>query len=177
MGNTIEEVNRHNVFCWTDGSTCPTNPGPGGWAFLIQFHGKNGEKEITRSGSFPYTSNIRMELIAVLRSLQALTRPCKVYLQTDSQYIIDGFRNLRRDKLLKSHYDVWGLILHLSQIHSVAAIKVKGHSGVPENERVDVLAKAAARGQKGDPYMTSTEILMAEVLDKQKTVEVRSWER
>lgn len=172
-----ESVPRPIVRCWTDGSVLPSNPGPGGWAYYAYFIDKNGVKhEVERSGSNPYTSNIRMELIAALRFLQSLSLPSKVYLMTDSQYIIDGLRNLRRDKLLKTHYDVWGLILHLSMIHHIATSKVKAHTGVEENERVDKLAKTAAKEQPGDPYMWSSEKLMAKLLVTQKTVERRSWE-
>ncbi|MCK5644792.1 MAG: hypothetical protein KAJ19_28590, partial [Gammaproteobacteria bacterium] len=93
------------VRIWTDGSACPENPGPGGWATLLQY--KDHEKLI--GGSTPWSSNIRTELIAVLRGLQYLKKPSVVVIYTDSQYIVDGFRNiLYRNKLLKSHYDTWG---------------------------------------------------------------------
>lgn len=145
---------------WTDGSTTPTNPGPGGWAALLTTKSEMSDVPLERviSGSSPHASNIRMELMGVLRALQVLTKPSIVILYTDSQYIIDGFRNItHRQKLLKSHYDTWGLILHYSQIHRIRVNKVKAHSGEEGNERVDVVAKRAARGQEGDLFMTPSE--------------------
>ena len=162
------------VRIWTDGSACPQNPGPGGWAALLIY---KKEEEIL-SGSTPWSSNIRMELTAVLRALQHLTEPHIVIVYTDSQYIVDGFRNIQyRNKLLKSHYDVWGLLLHFAQIHKVKISKVKAHSGEPGNERVDKIARDAARGQPGDPYMWPTEILLEDRKLHEKGLEKKSWER
>jgi len=163
------------VRMWTDGSACPDNPGPGGWATVLIFE----DHEIELSGSTPWSSNIRMELTAVLRGLQYLDVPSFVVVYTDSQYIVDGFRNiLHRNKLLKSHYDVWGLILHLSQIHQVRISKVKAHSGVEGNERVDVMARTAARGQLGDTYMWGTERLLEHIKleERRQKLEKKSWE-
>lgn len=172
------QLSRPFIRCWTDGSVLPSNPGPGGWAFYAYYTTSKGERvELKRSGSNPFTSNIRMELIAVLRLLQCLKKPSRVFFLTDSQYIIDGLRNMRRDKLLKTHYDVWGLILHLSQVHQISTSKVKAHSGVEENEMVDFLAKKAAREQLGDPFMWPTETIMAKLLNEQKSVERIHWEK
>jgi ribonuclease HI len=159
---------------WTDGSACPENPGPGGWATLLVH--KKYEKIL--SGSTPWSSNIRMELTAVLRALQALKEPSIVVIYTDSQYIVDGFRNiLHRDKLLKSHYDVWGLILHLSQIHDIKISKVKAHSGEEGNERVDKIAKSMAKNQPGDKYMWESEKFLEErKLHEKGLLEKKSWE-
>ncbi|MCK4827719.1 ribonuclease HI [bacterium] len=161
------------VRIWTDGSACPENPGPGGWATLLQY--KDHEKLI--GGSTPWSSNIRMELIAVLRGIQYLKKPSVVVIYTDSQYIVDGFRNiLFRNKLLKSHYDTWGLILHLSQIHSIKVSKVKAHSGNTNNERVDKAARDMAITQPGDEFMTATEKILEERKLREKGIEKKSWE-
>lgn len=159
---------------WTDGSACPANPGPGGWAALIQKG--NGEENLI-SGSTPWSSNIRMELTAVLRALQYLETPHVVIIYTDSQYIVDGFRNiLFRDKLLKSHYDTWGIILHLAQFHRIKISKVKAHAGDSGNEQVDRAAKKAAKEQPGDPYMWRTERIIEEKRLREKGIEKNSWE-
>ena len=145
------------VRIWTDGSTTPMNPGPGGWGALMRFK----EEERIISGSSPHASNIRMELMGVLRALQVLKVPSIAIIYTDSQYIVDGFRNiLQRQKLLKSHYDIWGLLLHYVQIHKIKIHKVKAHSGEEGNEIVDGVAKAAAKGQEGDPFMTPSETML-----------------
>lgn len=161
------------VHVWTDGSTTPSNPGPGGWAAVLKLK-KNNEyvKEEVISGSALHTSNIRMETLAVLRALQYLKTPSIVVIHTDSQYIIDGFKRLSRNQLLKSHYDIWGLLLHYIQIHNVHLSKVKAHSGVPGNEQADQAAKNAATGQIGDPFITESERLMEELRQKRKLDDV-----
>lgn len=171
------------VRVWTDGSTTPTNPGPGGWAALLITKSeiaKDGKLEKVISGSSPHASNIRMELMGVLRALQFLRMPSIVILYTDSQYIVDGFRNItHRQKLLKSHYDTWGLILHYSQIHRIRINKVKAHSGEEGNERVDRAAKKAARGQEGDPFMTPSEKMFEKMKaseNERVKKERKSWE-
>jgi len=165
---------RPTVRIWTDGSTTPENPGPGGWAALL----KDEEHEKIISGSTPWASNIRMELLAVLRALQILKRPAHIIIYTDSQYIIDGFRNIQhRDKMLKSHYDIWGLLIHYNQIHHIMLKKVKAHSGEVGNEKVDKSAKEAARGQAGDVYITRSEEMMEELrVSEKRHKDKRSWE-
>ena len=162
------------VRIWTDGSTTPENPGPGGWAALL----KDEEHEKIISGSTPWASNIRMELLAVLRALQILRRPASIIIYTDSQYIIDGFRNIQhRDKMLKSHYDIWGLLIHFNQIHHIRLQKVKAHSGEEGNEKVDAAAKNAARGQFGDVFITRSEEMMEELrVFEKRHRDKRSWE-
>ncbi|KKL63492.1 hypothetical protein LCGC14_2174570 [marine sediment metagenome] len=161
------------VRIWTDGSTAPENPGPGGWSALLI----HGEHEKMIGGSTPWSSNIRMELTAVLRGLQALKKPSVVIVYTDSQYMVDGFRNiLHRDKLLKSHHDVWGLLLHLSEIHQIKVKKIKAHSGVPNNERADQHAKLMARTQPGDSMMWPTEQIIERKKLSEKGIEKKSWE-
>ena len=183
------------VRIWTDGSTAPENPGPGGWAAVIHYKVNEypypmplEEKEYSLRdegdvfeeviyGSTPWTSNIRMELTGVVRALQHLRTSSIAIIYTDSQYIIDGFRNiLHRDKLLKSHYDLWGLLLHYSQIHDIKTVKVKGHSGVEGNELADQYAKLGSRGQTGDSYMTKTERMVEERRLSERGIEKNSWE-
>ena len=169
----LDKANWPVVRIWTDGSACPENPGPGGWGTLLVY--KDREKII--GGSTPWSSNIRMELVAVLRGLQYLKKPSIVVIYTDSQYIVDGFRNiLYRNKLLKSHYDVWGLILHLSQVHSIKVSKVKAHSGEVNNERVDKVAREMAITQPGDEFITPTETILEERKLREKGIEKKSWE-
>jgi ribonuclease HI len=161
------------VRIWVDGSVSPENPGPGGWAALLI----HGDHEKIIGGSTPWSSNIRMELTAVLRGIQALKRESIVIIYTDSQYMVDGFRNiLHRDKLLKSHHDLWGLLLHLSQIHQVKVKKVKAHSGIPNNERVDQHAKLMAKTQPGDSRMWPTERVLEKKKLDEKHIEKKSWE-
>jgi ribonuclease HI len=150
--------NRPLVRIWTDGSTTPKNPGPGGWAALLVYRdNKDQDHERMIAGSVPYTSNIRMELTAALRALQVLQRPSTIILYTDSQYIIDGFKRLNRHQILKTHHDLWGLILHYKQLHVVMPTKVKAHSGEAGNERVDAIAKDAALRQIEDMFRTNSE--------------------
>jgi ribonuclease HI len=109
-----------------------------------------------------------METLAVLRALQFLKVPSVVVIHTDSQYIIDGFKRLSRNQLLKSHYDIWGLLLHYIQIHHVHLSKVKAHSGVEGNELADKHAKYAARNQIGDFFMSPSEFLIERVRKEKK---------
>lgn len=163
------EKSRPVVHVWTDGSTLPINPGPGGWAAVLRLKkGNEYVKEKIISGSSKWASNIRMETVGALRALQYLKVPSIVIIHTDSQYIVDGFKRLTRNQLLKSHYDIWGLLLHYSQIHHVHLKKVKGHSGVEGNELADKYAKEAAKGQAGDLFMSESEEMMESVRQLKK---------
>lgn len=140
------------VHIFTDGS-CLGNPGPGGWAAVLRM----GEHKKELSGGFGGTTNNRMELLAVIEALSALTRPCTVRLTTDSQYvkkaITDGWLKnwvargwkTAAKKPVKNR-DLWQRLLPLLDAHEVDFRWVKGHSGQPENERCDQLARAAAGG-------------------------------
>ena len=133
----------------TDGA-CKGNPGPGGWGALIRMGGH--EKEL--SGGEPLTTNNRMELLAAIRSLQALTRPCRVSLSTDSNYVRDGItkwiHGWRRNgwktaaKQPVKNDELWRELLAATEPHVVEWKWVKGHAGDPDNERVDRLASDAA---------------------------------
>lgn len=160
---------RPAVYIWTDGSTTPKNPGPAGWAAVLRL--KRGEefvKEEIIKGSTEWASNIRMETLAAVRSLQYLKVPSNVVLHTDSQYIIDGFKRLNRHQILKSHHDLWGLLLFYKQVHNIYPKKVKGHSGVEGNELADNHAKQAALMQEGDPYITAPEKMIEDLRRQRK---------
>ena len=146
----MDELSRVDIF--TDGA-CRGNPGRGGWAALIRSGGR--EKEL--SGSEPHTTNNRMELMAAIEALNALKRPCRVDLHTDSVYVRDGItkwihgwrRNGWRtaDKKPVKNAELWQQLLDAAAPHRVEWHWVKGHSGHVENDRVDTLACAAADAQ------------------------------
>jgi ribonuclease HI len=137
-----------HVELYTDGA-CQGNPGPGGWGALLRF--RDTEKEL--SGAEPATTNNRMELTAVIRGFEALTRPCRVVVTTDSQYVRNGItdwinrwrRNGWRtaDRKPVKNSDLWQRLDELVGAHEVEWHWVKGHAGHPENERADRLATAA----------------------------------
>lgn len=135
----------------TDGA-CSGNPGPGGWAAILSFGGR--EKEL--SGFEPFTTNQRMELTAALRALQSLKFPCRVKLYSDSAYLVNafcqdwlgrweknGWRNANKNPV--ENQDLWLELLRLSRIHQIVPIKVAGHAGDELNNRCDALARAAIR--------------------------------
>lgn len=136
------------VELYTDGA-CQGNPGPGGWGALLRYRGV--EKEL--SGGEGATTNNRMELTAVIRGFEALTRPCRVVVTTDSQYVRNGItdwinrwrRNGWRtaDRKPVKNSDLWQRLDELVGAHEVEWHWVKGHAGHPENERADRLATAA----------------------------------
>jgi ribonuclease HI len=133
------------VDIYTDGA-CKGNPGPGGWGALLVYAGK--EKELF--GGEKETTNNRMELLAVIRALEALTRPCQVRLHTDSQYVQKGIsewihgwkRNGWRtsSKQPVKNADLWQRLDELAAGHAIEWRWVKGHAGHDGNERADQLA-------------------------------------
>jgi ribonuclease HI len=143
------------VEIFTDGA-CRGNPGPGGWAALLRSSGGR-EREI--SGGESPTTNNRMELTAAIEALNALNRPCRVELHSDSQYLRDGItrwihgwrRNGWRTAGRKpvKNADLWERLVEAESRHDVKWHWVRGHSGHPENERVDALACAEADKQRG----------------------------
>ena len=143
---------RSVVEIYTDGA-CRGNPGPGGWGALLRY----GEKERTLSGGEPVTTNNRMELMAAIRGLEALKRPCSVRLTTDSRYLMDGITkwidNWKRrnwttvDRTPVKNIDLWQRLDAALARHDVKWMWVRGHSGHRENERVDALARRAIENQ------------------------------
>lgn len=137
MGNPVR--------IYTDGA-CKGNPGPGGWGALLQA----GDHEQELFGGEAHTTNNRMELTAVIRSLEALKRRCVIDLYTDSQYVQLGVtewmagwkrRGWRTaDKKPVKNVDLWELLDGLLPAHEIRWHWVRGHNGHPENERADVLA-------------------------------------
>ena len=134
------------VTIFTDGA-CSGNPGPGGWGAILKFG--DIEKEL-KGGESPTTNN-RMELLAAISALEALTKPCTVELYTDSQYLRQGItswiHNWKRngwktaDKKPVKNVDLWQRLEAALHQHEVRWHWVKGHAGHPENERADQLAR------------------------------------
>jgi ribonuclease HI len=141
------------VDMFTDGA-CLGNPGPGGWAALMRFNG--AEKEI--SGGELQTTNNRMEMMAVIAGLKSLTRPCRVAVTTDSQYVqkgitewINGWKargwRTAAKKPVKN-VDLWQALDEAQSVHDMTWHWVRGHDGHAENERVDLLARTEAEAQR-----------------------------
>jgi ribonuclease HI len=137
-----------SVDIYTDGA-CRGNPGPGGWAALLLF----GEHQREISGAEILTTNNRMELTAVIRALEALKRPVKGRIYTDSQYVRQGILewlpNWKRrgwktaDRKPVKNQDLWETLDALAATHDLEWHWVRGHSGNEGNERVDLLANRA----------------------------------
>ncbi len=151
LGNTPDAPTE--VVLFTDGA-CYGNPGPGGWAFILR-HRRTG-RQIEQSGAEPWTTNNRMELLAVIRGLEALKRPTSVELVTDSQYVARGLaewlprwkaqgwrrRQTGAWKKLKN-LELWQRLDELLCQHQLHVRHIPSHTGHPENERCDRLAVAA----------------------------------
>lgn len=136
------------VVLFTDGA-CRGNPGPGGWGVVLRY--RDHEKHL--QGSEPDTTNNRMELLAAIRGLEALKRPCRVTLYTDSRYLHDGIsewlprwkRNGWRTASRKpvKNADLWRRLDELTARHEVHWHWLRGHAGSPGNELADELANRA----------------------------------
>ena len=142
------------VTLYTDGA-CSGNPGPGGWGAVLRFG--SAEKELC--GGEENTTNNRMELMAVIRGLEALNRPCEVELYSDSQYVVNAFNQHWIEGWIKKGWkrgknepvkntDLWKRLLEAKKPHQVNFNWVKGHDGHPQNERCDTLATTAADGNE-----------------------------
>lgn len=139
------KIKRVDLF--TDGA-CSGNPGPGGWGALLRY----GAHEKELGGGEENTTNNRMEMMAVIMGLSALSSECHVTLHTDSKYVMEGvtkyMTNWKRngwrtaDKKEVKNRDLWEQIDALLQTHNVRWVWVKGHAGHVENERADAIARA-----------------------------------
>ncbi len=151
---------RRRVTIYTDGA-CSGNPGPGGYAAILLVKdpktGKLRKKRIAQG--FRCTTNNRMELMAIIRALEALKYSVEVDLYTDSQYVANAFQKgwlqqwkrrnwRRRDGKPVKNRDLWERLDHLLQRHIVHFHWIRGHSGIAENEEVDRLAVQAAQGSE-----------------------------
>jgi len=139
------------VTLYTDGA-CSGNPGPGGWAAILQWRGK----EKVLSGGEKMTTNNRMELTAVIRGLEALREPCQVTVYSDSRYVVEamtegwalGWRARgwkRRGSGEAKNPELWARLLELAEAHRLSWVWVKGHADNELNARCDALAVAESR--------------------------------
>lgn len=147
-----------DVKIYTDGSARGNPDGPGGYGTILSCVDANGREHIREfSGGYEKTTNNRMELMAAIIGLEALTRPCKVFLYSDSQYLVKAFNDRWIDGWIKKGWkrgknepvknvDLWKRLLKAKEGHDVEFIWVKGHAGHPQNERCDELATTAADG-------------------------------
>jgi len=143
-----------NVTIYTDGA-CSGNPGPGGYGVVMLFDDANGKthrKEM--SAGYRQTTNNRMEIMGVIKGLEALKEPCSITLYSDSQYVVNTIekgwaKSWRKNNWRRSNkepalnVDLWEKVLVLLETHKVTCRWVKGHANNPENERCDVLARTA----------------------------------
>ena len=144
--NPLKKVDKPHVEIFTDGA-CSGNPGMGGYGVILRCDRK--EKEI--SGCSPLTTNNRMELTAVIKAIEALKMPCKVKVVTDSNYVVQGmtlwilqwlknnWKNAQKKEVINR--DLWEKLFHLSKLHEIEWVWIKGHGGHTENERCDKLAR------------------------------------
>lgn len=147
MDNDLDE---NVVHLFTDGA-CSGNPGPGGWGAILRWRGQ--EKEL--NGAEPETTNNRMELFAAIAGLEALKRPARVRIHTDSNYLKDGITKWihawkakgwkTADRKPVKNVDLWQRLETATARHDISWHWVRGHSGHPENERADELARLAIR--------------------------------
>ena len=156
MADTRPPKPKATVELYTDGA-CSGNPGPGGWAYILRHPSTKKEREA--SGGDPATTNNRMELTAVIRGFEALTRPSEVDLYSDSQYVLKGLKEWMAawkkrgwktaDKKPVKNQDLWTRLDELIADHQVRFHWVRGHDEHPENERCDQLAVAARDAAAG----------------------------
>lgn len=140
--------NKPAVEIFTDGA-CSGNPGPGGWGAIL----RSGAHEKEISGGEAVTTNNRMEITAAIRALESLKSPSTVTLHTDSRYVLDGATRWlagwrangwkTADKKPVKNADLWQALESAASRHKIAWHWIRGHSGHPENDRADALARAA----------------------------------
>ena len=144
----------NNITIYTDGSS-KGNPGPGGYGTILMYG--NHRKEL--SGGYRYTTNNRMELMAVITGLQAITKKeLPVIIYSDSQYVVRAIEEGWLKNWIKTNFkggkknsDLWMLFYELSQIFTIKMVWVKGHADNPYNNRCDELATTAADGKNLQP--------------------------
>lgn len=146
---TNESAVQKQITLYTDGS-CLGNPGPGGYGVLLRYN----QHEKTLSQGYKLTTNNRMELLAAIKGLEVLKEPCSIDIWTDSQYVRqgitswmagwkkNGWRTASRQPV--KNQDLWQRLDAAASLHDIRWHWVKGHSGHPENEKVDQLAREAA---------------------------------
>lgn len=145
---------KKNVTIYTDGA-CSGNPGPGGWGTVLMY----GTHKLELSGYEPETTNNRMEIVAVIKALEALKEPCNVDVYTDSAYVCNAFLQkwifnwikngwITSTKKPVENQDLWKTLISLTQIHTVTFHKVKGHADNPYNNLCDKLATGAIKAAK-----------------------------
>ena len=147
------------VTIYTDGAARGNPDGPGGYGTLLRFVDAKGTvHEREYSAGYKKTTNNRMELMAAIVGMEALTKPCEVTLYSDSKYLTDAFNQNWIGSWLKNGWrnsqkqpvknvELWKRLLEAAKPHQVTYVWVKGHAGHPENERCDHLATAAADGE------------------------------
>lgn len=145
----LKEKDMKELEIYTDGA-CSGNPGAGGYGAVLLYNGVR--KELSQG--FKNTTNNRMEMLAVIKSLEALKVPCRVTLYSDSKYVVDSVTKgwvyswkkknwIKSDKKKALNVDLWERMLKLLEIHDVTFVWVKGHADNAENERCDRLAREA----------------------------------
>jgi ribonuclease HI len=154
----VSDADDNVVDLFTDGA-CSGNPGPGGWGAILRWRGQ--EREL--SGAEEATTNNRMELFAAIAGLEALKRPARVRIHTDSNYLKDGITKWihawkakgwkTSDKKPVKNVDLWQRLERASERHDVSWHWVRGHSGHAENERADELARLAIKQMRDAAIM------------------------
>jgi len=151
MSSDTDAEELPTVELYTDGA-CSGNPGPGGWAYILRHPNSGREMEV--AGGARETTNNRMELTAVIEGLRSLTRPSRVKLFSDSEYVVKGLREWmpgwkakgwkrgRKGNQTVMNADLWKTLDELAQTHDLHANWVRGHANHAENERCDELAVA-----------------------------------
>ncbi len=146
----MKHASKPYVEIFADGA-CSGNPGPGGFGAIM----RSGEKVRELSGCERMTTNNRMEMLGVISALEALRRPCRVSVTTDSNYVVRGmsewvhgwkknnWRNSQKKEVLNR--DLWERLLKAAEPHVVEWVWIKGHDGHPENERCDAVAREAIK--------------------------------
>ena len=146
------------VTLYSDGAARGNPDGPGGYGCVLHYIDGKGQLHVREfSAGYVKTTNNRMELMAVIVGLEALTKPCQVTVVSDSKYVTDAFNQHWIEGWLKNNWknskkepvknvDLWKRLLNAKEPHKVTFVWVKGHDGHPQHERCDVLATTAADG-------------------------------